>query len=433
MPLKNNYNRQIVKLAAPAILSNITVPLLGLCDTTIAGHLSSVSALGSIAVGSMMLNMIIWLMGFLRMGTTGLTAGCYGAADYNGCKTVLYRSLIIAFAISLIVIILQSPLKWVLLILLTPEGDIQEGAAVYYQIIVWSIPAQLGIMAFTGWFIGLQNTTIPMLIAIGMNLINIPASIIFAISCGLGIKGIALGTLMSNWIGLIVSALASKYLASKFPIEDNIVSTIKWQSFFHTNGNLFIRSAFLLAVSMAMTAYGSRMGEVTLGVNTVMMQFFLFFSYFIDGFAFAGEAMVGKYRGMKDYVSLRKSVVGLLYWGGGVALLFTIIYLIGNSFISSLITNVESVRTGLSEMRVFIIVIPFLTFIAFIFDGVYIGLNKTGMMLMSTMAGAVTFFTINYWLNFPVSNNIILWISFLSYLFIRGLVLALDYLRMKST
>ena len=303
------------------------MPLLGLCDTAIAGHLGEVSALGAIAVGATMINVIIWLMGFLRMGTTGMTARMYGEGNEGGCRALLKRGLWLALLIGAATVAAQYPLGKGLEWLLTPEGSVRDSAGLYFRICVWGIPANLAVMVATGWFIGLQNTVIPMAIAIGQNAVNIPLSVWLAFGCEMGIAGVAGGTLISQWlaagaaVGLAarrtagLRAIAAHHSGGGTMSRLRAHHSIRWGEFFRVNGDLFLRSSCMLAVTLAMTAFGARMGEVTLGVNAVMMQFFLFFSYFMDGFAYAGEALVGKASGAGDGKELRLTVRGLLRWG----------------------------------------------------------------------------------------------------------------------
>ena len=200
-----NLSREVLRLALPAIVANLTVPVLGLVDTTVAGHLQSSDQLAAIAAGSMMINMLPWLCGFLRMGTTGLTANAFGACDRLRCVAVIRKSLLIAFVLSALFLILQKPLRDLLLYLMNPGESVAMMAGDYFSICIAGIPGQLCMMAVTGWFIGLQNTRVPMFIAVGMNIVNIFLDIYLALGGGMGVSGIALGTAISNWAGAIAS------------------------------------------------------------------------------------------------------------------------------------------------------------------------------------------------------------------------------------
>ncbi|MBD5237467.1 MAG: MATE family efflux transporter [Bacteroidales bacterium] len=441
---KRNLDKSILLLAAPAIINNITVPLLGLCDTTIAGHLGSPRYLASISVGTMMLNVFFWLAGFLRMGTTGLTARSVGRGSYMQCREVLMKSLLIAGVISLIVLACQNSLLTLLLRFLAPGSDAAELAGRYFRIGVWWVPAQLTIMAVSGWFIGLQTTVIPMTIAIGTNVINIAASVLFVFGIKRGFDGIAYGTLVANWIGAIAAlcwALVrlkeeKKKLATKRGEEEREYDEttkmelkgdrIKWSEFFKVNSALFIRSACIMAVTLTVTSVGSQLGELTLAANAVIMQFFLFFSYFMDGFAFSGEALAGKFSGAGDGEMVIKTMKSLCRWGAVMALIFLALYTFGSKTMAQLITDSAEVVNKIEEYRLWIQLLPPVTVSAFIFDGLFVGLTRTRAMMWVTIAGAALFFTILFGSNIPHTNNL-LWLSFESYLFVRGAALAVTF------
>lgn len=411
------------------------MPLLGLCDTAIAGHLGSPSYLGAIAVGAMMLNVFFWLSGFLRMGTTGLTARGYGMGDGRQCREVLVKSLILASVISVIVIILQMPLLRLLISLISPEEDVRELASVYFRIGVWGVPAQLAVMAVSGWFIGLQTTVVPMTIAIATNVLNILMSILLSFGLKKGFTGIACGTLIANWAGavaaLIWARLRYKTLIrcddSKSMIENvKKLSGVKWHELFKVNGALFIRSACIMSVTLTVTAVGAKMGDLTLAANAIIMQFFIFFSYFMDGFAFSGEALAGKFYGGGNKDMVNEVMKALCGWGAVMALLFFAVYYFGSVGISSLLTDSREVIEEVEKYRIWILLLPLVTVLAFIFDGLFVGLTRTNVMMWVTFAGAVVFFLLQFGLRLPPSNNL-LWLGFESYLLIRGLSLALSF------
>lgn len=437
-------NKKILRLAVPAIFNNITVPLLGLSDTAISGHLGSEAFLAAMAVGATMFNVIFMLCGFLRMGTTGLAAQANGARDEYMARDVLRKALIIAGLISILVLFFQRPLELLLLKVISPDTKVIMYASQYFGIVVWSVPAQLGTMAVSGWFIGRQNTFIPMCIAVGINVVNIAASIIFVFLFGLGFKGVALGTLISNWLGLaaILICLRLEFIRNlPGTVPDNDyrntsdlhaaqLHRVKWSTFFNVNGNLFFRSACIMAVSLSMTAIGAGIDDVTLAANSVMLQFFLFFSYFMDGFAFAGEALVGNAAGAGDARQLRRTVIALLKWGGILAVLFSVIYMMAGNLIVSLLTDSASVLDEVIRMKLWLVALPLITVSAFIFDGVFIGLARTAPLLTVTLAGTALFFLIVYMGRSAAAYdpNRVLWTAFETYLLVRGVLLAIKYL-----
>lgn len=435
-------NKEILRLAIPAIVSNITIPLLGLCDTAISGHLGSASYIGAVSVGTTMLNVIFWLFGFLRMGTTGLTAGAYGAGADRRALDVLQKSMAVALITSAAILMLQHPLLKALRLLVGGEPSVMADASVYFGICIWGVPAQLTVMVASGWFIGMQNTVVPMAIAIGMNVLNMIFSVILTMSAGIGFAGIAIGTLSANWIGAMASLIILRRFIKKRgmnrrssssrrsidyegrpPIVNTSHDSVKWRELFNVNGALLVRSACLIAVTVTVTAVGARFGSTILAGNAVMMQFFIFYSYFMDGFAYSGEALAGRYSGACDRRGLNSAVAHLLMWGAGVALMFTLIYIPGTEPITRLLTDQSAVIEQVSDCHLFVILLPVAGAAAFIFDGIFVGLTRTVAMMLSTFAGSAVFFLILFGLPLKFDNTL-LWIAFESYLLMRGLVLA---------
>ncbi len=425
----------------PAIVSNITVPLLGLCDTGIAGHLGSETSLAAIAVGSMMLNVVFWLFGFLRMGTTGLTAKAFGKGDSVELREIYSCAVFLAVALGVFLYAFREPILWLLFAVINPEPEVEGLARKYFLICMGEAPAMLCIMAVSGWFVGMQSTFWPMVIAISVNVINIAASFLLVFYAGLGFVGVAWGTFIANWIGVVIALVA----AWRFRKDCGVCISIAdirnaglLLRFFKVNSNLFLRSFCIIVVSLAVTAAGARLGALTLAVNAVMMQFFTLFSFFMDGFAFSGEAMVGRWFGAYDGLMLKKCVRRLLLWSFGVALVFTLFYISGSGWLASVLTDEENVRNGVRSMRIWIWLIPVVSVWAFIYDGFYVGITDTGRMLLATFLATVFFIVAAFvrigpsGLDLCVSSNKILWFAFISYLLLRGLVLSMLWKRSLS-
>ncbi len=435
-------DREILKLSVPAIVSNVTVPLLGLCDTAISGHLGSERFLGAIAVGSMMLNVVFWLFGCLRMGTTGLTAAAFGASDNRALSDVFRRSLILALAIGLALILFQRPLMSLLLALIAPSEDVRALAESYFSICVWESPALLSIMALSGWMVGMQSTLWPMIVAVTVNVINIVLSFLLVFTFKIGFTGVAIGTLCANWIGFAVALFVVFRMASKRGISLLNGDWRVWKGgglgkFFSVNSDLFFRSACIMAVTLSVTAFGARQGSLVLASNAVMLQFFHFFSFFMDGFAFTGEALCGRFSGAGDPLMLRRSVNRLLLWSAGVAILFFTVYAIGWSPVVGLLTDDEPVRHYIAGHHGWLLAIPPVTVAAFIYDGFYIGVSRTRLMLFATVIASLLFFAVSSLSldggpHIANPGNDRLWTAFLLYLFARGAILALLWHRRSN-
>lgn len=427
----DRLNRDILRLSLPTILSNVTIPMLGICDTAISGHLGSELYLSAIAVGTVMLNVVFWIFGFLRGGTTGLTANALGANQENEISKVFYRSLLIGLTAGMLLIIFQTPIFRGLWFVAGGSDEIKDYVEEYFRIRILGAPALLAIIAISGWFVGMQTTFYPMLIAISTNVINIGASYTLSFTYGYGFQGVALGTLIANWLGLAIAVGCIIWFRRGKPLKCSLTNLLKgeWWRYFSVNGNLFLRSLFIICVTMGVTAAGARIGNLTLAVNVIVMQFFQFFSFFIDGFAYSGEAIVGLRFGEKDFKALHRSVVRLLQWTLGTGVVFTIGYFISLESISGMLTESSQVVAGVVDLTLWVGLIPLVSCWSFIFDGFYVGITDTFKMMVSTLLGGIAFFLVigmsNIGEALPSAGNRIIWTAFLSYLFLRGLYLTL--------
>lgn len=416
-------NKQILHIALPSIISNITVPLLALVDTTIVGHLGSASYIAAIALGGMIFNMIYWLFNFLRMGTGGLTAQAYGANQHQATSYILLRSLTIAGGIALTLLLLQRPIFQVTFHFVTATAEVRSLASIYFNILIWGAPAMLALYSFTGWFLGMQNARIPMCIAITQNVVNIAVSTLLVFGCHLKIEGVALGTLISQYTALLLAVI---FCLTKFDVKQHFelkaildINTLK--RFFQINRDIFLRTLCLIAVTTYFTSAGSTQGEVTLAANTLLMQFFIIFSYFMDGFAYAGEALGGRYFGAHDRLNFQRVTRCLFAWGGALSVLFFFIYFLSGTSLLHLLTNDSQVINRAQQYLPIIYFIPLISFAAFLFDGLYIGTTATRYMLISMFCASAAFFVL---INVCTLSNTLLWLAFLVYLGGRGLMQA---------
>ena len=416
-------NKQILHIALPSIISNITVPLLALVDTTIVGHLGSASYIAAIALGGMIFNMIYWLFNFLRMGTGGLTAQAYGANQHQATSYILLRSLTIAGGIALTLLLLQRPIFQVTFHFVTATAEVRSLASIYFYILIWGAPAMLALYSFTGWFLGMQNARIPMCIAITQNVVNIAVSTLLVFGCHLKIEGVALGTLISQYTALLLAII---FCLTKFDVKQHFelkaildINTLK--RFFQVNRDIFLRTLCLIAVTTYFTSAGSTQGELTLAANTLLMQFFIIFSYFMDGFAYAGEALGGRYFGAHDRLNFQRVTRCLFAWGGALSVLFFFIYFLSGTSLLHLLTDDSQVINRAQQYLPIIYFIPLISFAAFLFDGLYIGTTATRYMLISMFCASAAFFVL---INVCTLSNTLLWLAFLVYLGGRGLMQA---------
>lgn len=417
-------NRNILRIAIPSIVSNITVPLLALVDTTIVGHLGATAYIGAIAVGTMLFNMIYWLFGFLRMGTGGLTAQAYGRHSHESALYILLRSLSVAGCFSLLLFILQVPIVRIAFNFIHTTPEVETLARTYFSILIWGAPAVLGLYSFIGWFLGMQNARIPMMIAIVQNLTNITVSLCLVYGLGWKVEGIALGTLVAQYSGLAIAIAVwlTRYHPGRHHIAwQQILHTGEVRKFFQVNRDIFLRTLCIIAVTTYFTSAGAGLGELQLAANTLLMQFFILFSYIMDGYAYAAEALSGRFFGAGQLKEFKGLTRYLFYWGAGLSAIFTLTYSFGGHTILSLLTNETVVIRQAQEYLPYVMVLPFISFAAFLFDGLFIGTTSTRQMLCSMALAALLYFAVLTL--FPFSNAT-LWTAFLVYLASRGLAQA---------
>ena len=420
----NQRDSQILRIALPAIVTNITVPLLGLIDTAIVGHMGSASYIGAIAVGSMIFNLVYWVFGFLRMGVSGMTAQARGRRDLQEVVRLLMRSLMVSLVIALTMIILQCPLRELMLWFIGPTADVRPLAVDYFRIVVWGAPAVLGLYSLSGWFIGMQNSRTPMLISMMQNIVNILASLSLVYGLGMKVEGVALGTLIAQYAGLLVAIILwmryyRRLLRWRVSLMKDRLSD--WLSFFRVNRDIFLRTLFLVAVNLYFTSAGARQGAVVLAVNTLLMQLYLFFSYFMDGFAYAGEALGGRYWGARNREAFQSVVKRLFAWGAIMVILFTAIYVIGGMPFLQLLTDEPHVVESSQTYVWWAYFIPLAGVAAFIWDGIFIGITATRAMLLSSCIAALVFF-LGVTLLISFMGNHGLWLSMVAYLATRSIV-----------
>ncbi|WP_298072665.1 MATE family efflux transporter [uncultured Bacteroides sp.] len=415
-------DKQILNIALPAIVSNITVPLLGLVDVTIVGHLGNAAYIGAIAVGGMLFNIIYWIFAFLRMGTSGMTAQLFGKHLTGEMAQMVVRSVGIGMMAAFALIILQIPIKEAAFLFIHPTEEIKGLATTYFHICIWGAPATLGLYGLTGWYIGMQNSHIPMTIAITQNVVNIIASLCLVYIGGLKVEGIALGTLIAQYAGFLMGiGLWIRHYGGlwKFFSRKGLWEQQAMWHFFQINRDIFLRTLCLVAVTLFFTSSGAEQGEIILAVNTLLMQLFTLYSYIMDGFAYAGEALIGKHIGAQNYPAYTCTRKHLFAWGGIMALLFTIAYATGGNAFLTLLTDETEVIEASGNYLGWALIIPIAGMAAFIWDGIYIGATNTRGMLQSMAVATGCFFLLYYTLHRTWGNHA-LWLAFLAYLSVRG-------------
>ncbi|MBQ2595718.1 MAG: MATE family efflux transporter, partial [Bacteroidaceae bacterium] len=369
-----SHHKEILRLALPSVVTNITVPLLALADTAIVGHLGQAAFIGATAIGGTIFSMIYWIFAFLRMGTTGLVAQARGRQDRSEARTILVRALRLSVCISTLLLILQVPILRVALYFMAPAPEVSQLASLYFRIVVWGAPAVLAQYVLTGWYIGEQDTRSPMLVALAQNLLNVALSLTLVYVARMGFAGVAMGTVLSQWAGLLFAiGLLRPYIRgakSSLPPVDT-TETATWRQMLRVNSDIFLRTVCLVAVTVSFTAAGSRQGELTLSANMLLMQLFILYSYFTDGLANAAEALAGKWDGAGCRRELHQTVRCLFAQGAVVSAAFCLLYLLGGRTLLALLTNVETVRLTAATYLPWASLIPIVALPAMVWDGVF--------------------------------------------------------------
>ncbi len=417
-------NRQIIRLALPNIVTNITVPLLGIVDLALMGHLDSPVYIGAIALGGTIFNIIYSSFAFLRMGSSGLTAQAYGAQNKEEVALILQRSLLVGFAMALFLILMMYPIQWLSFKLLDGSEEVKFFAREYFYIRILAAPATLGLYAFYGWYLGIQNSVIPMTIAVTVNVVNILLNFIFVVGLGMKSDGVAWATVIAQYSGLILAFFffLKKYSQYKlrFPFV-RIADKKALKRFFRVNSDIFIRTLLFLMVLAMFTSRSARQGDIILAVNTLLFQLFYFFSYFADGFAFAAEALAGKAKGARNQKELHMVVKYVFRWGWIIALVFTAVYGLGLDEIMHLLTNEETVLAVAKNYYPWIIIIPLISIGAFTWDGIFIGITASRAMRNISILVSLFVFLPAYFITNPHWGNHALWFAFDLFMLTRSL------------
>ena len=409
-----SLNSQILRLAIPSILANITIPLVGIVDTAIVGHIANATYIGGIAIGTMLFDLLYWNFGFLRVGTSGMTAQAYGRGDGVECARLLTQSVSIALIGAAVLWLIQWLFVTAVLAIVPCSTEVAAFAREYFFIRIWAAPATLSLMAFKGWFIGMQDTVSPMITDIVVNVVNMTVSYVLAVYTPLEALGVAYGTLVAQFTGLLLALVICMFKYKTVVREvvrqlcDKAIKLLgdkEMKRFMSLNANLFVRSLCFMVVYVGFTSLASQYGDVELAVSTIMMKLFMLFSYFVDGFAYAGEALVGKeYGASRSLASSPHSlvrIVRLLFaWSLGVGLLFTLLFAIWSEECYLAMTNDMEVLSRLGDYTLWLIAMPLVSTLAFMWDGVYAGVTA-GKQIRNAMIyaalGFVTCYLATYW------------------------------------
>ncbi len=419
-------NREIFKLAIPNIISNLTVPLVGIVDVALMGHLKNPAYLGAIAISASIFTFIYAGLGFIRMGTSGFTAQSYGERNIEKSFLILARAIFIALSCAVLLILAQDGIAWLAFHFIDSSQDVQIFAKQYFATRIWAAPASLSLFAIMGWYIGMQDAKTPMFLSIIINITNILLSVFFVLHEDMNVSGVALGTVIGQYLGLFVGIILLSRKTKQIKKYWHRKMIFVWSEigrFMNVNKDILIRSLLLTGSFYYFNAASANLGDEVLAVNSILLQFLWIFSYFIDGFAFAAEALTGKYIGAGLKENLKKLVKLLLIWGGALSLVVALVYLAFNQQITQLLTKQQEVILLTKDYSFWVILIPIVSFSAFVWDGVYIGATK-GKMMRNTMIAASLFVFIpgilifrHFW------GNNGMWLALLIFMLFRGVSL----------
>ena len=425
-------NREILRIALPNIISNVTVPLMGIASTVIAGHVGGSDAattIGALSIGVTIFNFIYWNTSFIRMGTSGLTAQAFGAEQHKEYSLMLWRSIIVALGVGILAFALQYPIgELSIKFMSTNDATIDKMISDYFYTRIWAVPAGIMLFAFNGWLTGMQNAVIPMSVAIVVNLLHIGCSYLFSIVGTMGLEGIALGSVVAQWTGvaIMVAIIAIKYRNKLTKVSlSEVMDMNAMRRFFSINGDIIIRTFCLVAVYTFFTKASADSGDKNiLAVNAILLQFFTLFSYMNDGFAYAAEALTGRFIGARDSVSLRRCIKLCLVWCFAVSFIFIGIYIGWWRDIFYLLVNPEqgdvTTLIGVAEQYIgWIIAIPLAAALPFVMDGIMVGATRSRIMRNSMIWSSVSFFILLYGTRWMIGNNAI-WLAFSMYMLLRG-------------
>ena len=415
-------NREILRISIPSIVTNITVPLLGMVDLAIVGHIGDAGYIAAIALATMVFNLIYWNFGFLRAGTTGLTAQAFGAEDKEEYLNVLVRGIAIALSAAVLLLLLQWPIALLCKRFIHSSPTTIDLMLTYFYIRIWAAPATISLYVLKGWFLGMQNAASPMWIATILNLVNIVFSLLFVYVFDAGIAGVAWGSVVAQYSGLLLAIIIwiRRY--------GHLWHDIRWRAalqlrkmvrFFKVNADIFLRSLCLIAVFTFIPYISANMGEEILAANTLLMQLFTLTSYVMDGFAYAGESLVGKYVGARNSELLHKVVRLLVWWGVALAVFFTLLFVFGGEGLLRVLAKDEEVIGTAMQFMFWTYLLPFTGFAAFIYDGIYIGATASAAMRNVMFVATAVFFALYYALVARWGNHA-LWFAFIFFLIFRG-------------
>lgn len=428
-------HRRILAIALPMIVSNLSVPLLGIVDTAVIGHLESPVYLAAVAVGTTIFSFLFLGLNFLRLSTTGVTAQARGRADHAAVRQALAQSVLVALGLAGVLIAAQWPLEQAALAILGPTSDVAHSAALYFMIRIWAAPAVLVNFALIGWFLGMGNARAPLAVMVAMALVNMGLDAGFVLALGWKVAGVAAGTLVAEYLGAGLSIALAFRLLKSHPGHWSTVKIADRAAFnrlLSINGNIFLRSLALMFVFGFFTAAGARLGTVVLAANALLLNFQNVLSYALDGFAHAAEALCGHAIGRADRHRFDRIMKASLLWSPGLAGLFALAWGLSGNAVIGLLTDLPDVRDAAAQYLPWIVALPLVAVWSFLFDGVYIGATRARAMRNAMLFSTFVCFLPAWFFSRSLGNHG-LWLAFTVFFAARGLSMAAGFPALRRT
>jgi MATE family multidrug resistance protein len=420
-------HRQIWAMAAPIVLTNVSVPFLGAVDTAVVGHLPEPFYIGAVAIGAMLFNYIYHLFNCLRMGTTGPTAQALGAGHYAEVRAIVYRALSLALAIGLLVIALQAPILSFALWFIDASAEVERYARVYFLIRIWALPAVLGVFAIIGWCYGLKDVRSPLLILCFSNGLNTGLDFLFVFGFGWDVAGVAAASLIAAYAGLFLGLYFVRRNLGGLPDEgprSRILDPVQVARMVSINGDIVLRTFCVVSVLAIFMSKSAQLGDLTLATNQVLHNFLVFTSFALDGIAHAAEAILGAQVGRRDRAAFVHGMRVVLGWAGLFGVLTVAVYALLGPLIVDLLTSIPEVRAGAAAFLLWPILMPLVSIWAYTYDGIYLAATRTKIMRNTVVASFLVFLALVHLL-VPAFGNSGLWMALMAYLGTRGLLLHL--------
>ena len=428
-------HRAIWAIALPMMLSAVSTPLVGFVDTGVMGHLDSPLYLAAVAANATIFSVVLMGLNFLRMGTTGVTAQAYGAANYGRTSESLVQGIVIATVLAGVLLVMQIPIRETALRIIQPDAATTDLARAYFDIRIWSSPATLWNFVLIGWLLGMQNARGPLMIMLSINLTNATLDLLLVVGMGMTVDGVALATVLAEFAGLLTGLyFVRREMTGHDPLwkPAHYRDWSRYRQLFAINGNLFIRSLALMLTLAFITAQGARLGAVVLASNALLMNFIYFMAYALDGIAHAAEALAGKAYGARTRGGLELAVNRTLAWTGLFAILFSLFYLVAGNTIIATLSDIPEIRQTAAEYLPWLIAAPLISAWCFLYDGVYVGITRAREMRV-VMVGATLLVFLPTWFICRSWGNHALWFALLMFMAARGVGMHIWYRRLLVT